>query len=93
MATKELINQLNTSGTIETTGSIKALDEIATSLYKGLRAFDHADVDMIFAEVYPEMELGGGDYEPIRKRLLVIGGLLNERLICLYRKYMPKPFS
>ncbi|CCQ25227.1 Probable tRNA threonylcarbamoyladenosine biosynthesis protein YwlC [Listeria monocytogenes N53-1] len=38
LATKELINQLNTSGTIETTGSIKALDEIATSLYKGLRA-------------------------------------------------------
>ncbi|NVS22494.1 threonylcarbamoyl-AMP synthase [Listeria monocytogenes] len=67
LATKELINQLNTSGTIETTGSIKALDEIATSLYKALRAFDHADVDMIFAEVYPEMELGAAIMNRLEK--------------------------
>lgn len=67
LATKELINQLNTSGTIEITGSINALDEIATSLYKGLRAFDHADVDVIFAEVYPETELGAAIMNRLEK--------------------------
>ncbi|EAE1302055.1 threonylcarbamoyl-AMP synthase [Listeria monocytogenes] len=67
LATKELISQLNTSGTIETTGSVKALDEIATSLYKCLRAFDHADVDIIFAEVYPETELGAAIMNRLEK--------------------------
>ncbi|EAG9291480.1 TPA: L-threonylcarbamoyladenylate synthase [Listeria monocytogenes] len=67
LATKELIDQLTTSAAVETTGSIKALDEIATSLYKGLRAFDHADVDIIFAEVYPETELGAAIMNRLEK--------------------------
>ncbi|MCT79195.1 threonylcarbamoyl-AMP synthase [Listeria monocytogenes] len=67
LATKELIDQLDTSAAVETTGSIKAMDEIATSLYKGLRAFDHADVDIIFAEVYPETELGAAIMNRLEK--------------------------
>ncbi|EAG9427939.1 threonylcarbamoyl-AMP synthase [Listeria monocytogenes] len=67
LATKELIDQLDTSAVVETTGSIKAMDEIATSLYKGLRAFDHADVDIIFAEVYPETELGAAIMNRLEK--------------------------
>ncbi|EAD0725268.1 TPA: threonylcarbamoyl-AMP synthase [Listeria monocytogenes] len=67
LATKELIDQLTTSAAVETTGSIKALDEIAMSLYKGLRAFDHADVDIIFAEVYPETELGAAIMNRLEK--------------------------
>ncbi|EAC2499863.1 threonylcarbamoyl-AMP synthase [Listeria monocytogenes] len=67
LATKELIDQLTTSAAVETTGSIKALDEIATSLYKGLRAFDYADVDIIFAEVYPETELGAAIMNRLEK--------------------------
>ncbi|TYU71342.1 threonylcarbamoyl-AMP synthase [Listeria monocytogenes] len=67
LATKELIDQLTTSAAVETTGSIKALDEIATSLYKGLRAFDHEDVDIIFAEVYPETKLGAAIMNRLEK--------------------------
>ncbi|EAE9244480.1 threonylcarbamoyl-AMP synthase [Listeria monocytogenes] len=67
LATKELIEQLDTSAAVETTGSIKAMDEIATSLYKGLRAFDHAEVDIIFAEVYPETELGAAIMNRLEK--------------------------
>ncbi|ECB9672210.1 threonylcarbamoyl-AMP synthase [Listeria monocytogenes] len=67
LATKELIDQLTTSAAVETTGSIKALDEIAMSLYKGLRAFDHAGVDIIFAEVYPETELGAAIMNRLEK--------------------------
>ncbi|MBC1759816.1 L-threonylcarbamoyladenylate synthase [Listeria ivanovii] len=58
LATTELIEKLATNAIIQTTGSIKSMEEVATHLYKGLRAFDHADVDIIFAEVYPEIKLG-----------------------------------
>ncbi|HDA9699502.1 TPA: threonylcarbamoyl-AMP synthase [Listeria innocua] len=67
LATKELTSKLTTSAVIQSTGSIKAMDEIATSLYKGLRAFDHADVDIIFAEVYPETELGAAIMNRLEK--------------------------
>ncbi|MBC2330670.1 L-threonylcarbamoyladenylate synthase [Listeria swaminathanii] len=67
LATKELTSELTTTAVIQTTGSIDALDEIATSLYNGLRAFDHADVDIIFAEVYPETELGAAIMNRLEK--------------------------
>ncbi|MBC2193079.1 threonylcarbamoyl-AMP synthase [Listeria sp. FSL L7-0229] len=67
LATKELANKLTTSAIIQTTGSISALDEVATSLYNGLRAFDHEDVELIFAEVYPETELGAAIMNRLEK--------------------------
>ncbi|MBC1569561.1 threonylcarbamoyl-AMP synthase [Listeria sp. FSL L7-1425] len=67
LATKELANKLTTNAVIQTTGSISALDEVATSLYNGLRAFDHEDVELIFAEVYPETELGAAIMNRLEK--------------------------
>ncbi|MBC1987918.1 threonylcarbamoyl-AMP synthase [Listeria sp. FSL L7-0478] len=67
LATKELANKLTTKAVIQTTGSISALDEVATSLYNGLRAFDHEDVELIFAEVYPETELGAAIMNRLEK--------------------------
>lgn len=67
LATKELTSSLSTNAVIQTTGSTQALEEVATSLYNGLRAFDHADVDVIFAEVYPETELGAAIMNRLEK--------------------------
>ncbi|MBC2063318.1 L-threonylcarbamoyladenylate synthase [Listeria marthii] len=67
LATKELTDKLTTSAVIQTTGSIDALEEVATNLYNGLRAFDHADVELIFAEVYPETELGAAIMNRLEK--------------------------
>ncbi|MBC1470436.1 L-threonylcarbamoyladenylate synthase [Listeria seeligeri] len=67
LATKELLDGLTTNAAIQTTGSIQSMEEIANQLYKGLRAFDHAEVDVIFAEVYPETELGAAVMNRLEK--------------------------
>lgn len=67
LATEELIEGLTTNAIIQSTGSISSMAEIANQLYKGLRAFDHVEVDMIFAEVYPETELGAAVMNRLEK--------------------------
>ncbi|WP_096185884.1 L-threonylcarbamoyladenylate synthase [Evansella halocellulosilytica] len=49
------------------TGSRKDLSSVAHSLYRSLRAFDDCELDIIFAEIYSENEIGSAIMNRLRK--------------------------
>ncbi|MDQ0257180.1 L-threonylcarbamoyladenylate synthase [Evansella vedderi] len=48
-------------------GSKKDLSTVAAKLYESLRIFNEQEVDIIFSEVYPEMNLGAAIMNRLRK--------------------------